>query len=153
MERKRADEGVGFLLRYENVAWYEAGTVRILDRRIYPIRVEYVLCRRHEEVAEAIRDMVTQSGGPFLAAAMGMALAAYEVKDRNETEILEHLTKAAYTLSHARPTTAAKMGRVTERALQVAREALKEGKSGETLVRSEERRVGKECRSRWSPYH
>ena len=25
--------------------------------------------------------------------------------------------------------------------------------SGKTLSRSEERRVGKECRSRWSPYH
>ena len=24
---------------------------------------------------------------------------------------------------------------------------------GESLPRSEERRVGKECRSRWSPYH
>ena len=24
---------------------------------------------------------------------------------------------------------------------------------GNTVVRSEERRVGKECRSRWSPYH
>ena len=24
---------------------------------------------------------------------------------------------------------------------------------GAALVRSEERRVGKECRSRWSPYH
>ena len=24
---------------------------------------------------------------------------------------------------------------------------------GETMERSEERRVGKECRSRWSPYH
>ena len=24
---------------------------------------------------------------------------------------------------------------------------------GEVYVRSEERRVGKECRSRWSPYH
>src|SRR5688572_31224790 len=24
---------------------------------------------------------------------------------------------------------------------------------GQALVRSEERRVGKECRSRWSPYH
>ena len=24
---------------------------------------------------------------------------------------------------------------------------------GEIAVRSEERRVGKECRSRWSPYH
>ena len=25
--------------------------------------------------------------------------------------------------------------------------------SGEIIFRSEERRVGKECRSRWSPYH
>ena len=24
---------------------------------------------------------------------------------------------------------------------------------GKTTLRSEERRVGKECRSRWSPYH
>ena len=23
----------------------------------------------------------------------------------------------------------------------------------DTMIRSEERRVGKECRSRWSPYH
>ena len=57
MMMKRADEGVGFLLRYENVAWYEDGAVRILDRRIYPVRVEYVTCRRHEEVAQAIADM------------------------------------------------------------------------------------------------
>ena len=25
--------------------------------------------------------------------------------------------------------------------------------TGDVFVRSEERRVGKECRSRWSPYH
>ena len=25
--------------------------------------------------------------------------------------------------------------------------------TGQTVTRSEERRVGKECRSRWSPYH
>ena len=25
--------------------------------------------------------------------------------------------------------------------------------TGKTVLRSEERRVGKECRSRWSPYH
>ena len=28
-----------------------------------------------------------------------------------------------------------------------------EGRKTENSVRSEERRVGKECRSRWSPYH
>ena len=26
-------------------------------------------------------------------------------------------------------------------------------KAGDKIKRSEERRVGKECRSRWSPYH
>ena len=30
---------------------------------------------------------------------------------------------------------------------------LKEGQKISFLTRSEERRVGKECRSRWSPYH
>ena len=28
-----------------------------------------------------------------------------------------------------------------------------DGETVETVSRSEERRVGKECRSRWSPYH
>lgn len=131
---KRADEGVGFLLQYENVAWYENGTVRILDRRIYPIRIEYVTCRKHEEVAQAIADMVTQSGGPYIAAAMGMALAAYEVRDKTECELLAYMEKAAYTLSHARPTTAAKMIRVTERAMNVLRQELTAGRTGLQLV-------------------
>ena len=29
----------------------------------------------------------------------------------------------------------------------------KDEMGSETVTRSEERRVGKECRSRWSPYH
>lgn len=130
----RADEGVGFLLRYENVAWYEDGAVRILDRRIYPIRTEYVICTCHEAVAQAIADMVTQSGGPYLAAAMGMTLAAYEVRDRDGAALLAHLERAAHTLSHARPTTVAKMVRVTERAMDAARTAIAVGRTGLDLV-------------------
>ena len=130
----RADEGVGFLLRYENVAWYEAGEVRILDRRIYPIRTEYVRCKTHQEVAGAIAEMVTQSGGPFLAAAMGMALAAYEVRDQAESAILAHMEQAAFTLSHARPTTAAKMETITRRGLEVTRRELAAGHTGAALV-------------------
>ena len=30
---------------------------------------------------------------------------------------------------------------------------LKKSRSNYSILRSEERRVGKECRSRWSPYH
>ncbi len=125
----RADEGIAFLLRYENIAWYDNGQVRILDRRIYPVKVEFVTCKRHEEVAQAIADMVTQSGGPYTAAAMGMALAAYEAKNLPEAEYNEYMSKAAYTLSHARPTTVEKMMRVVERSLGVIERELKNGTS------------------------
>ena len=65
----RADEGLPFLLRYENVADYRNGEVWILDRRKYPAEEEFVRCTDYREVARAIAGMVTQSGGPWLAAA------------------------------------------------------------------------------------
>ena len=40
----RMDENMPFLLQYENVAWYDNGKVRILDRRIYPTEVRFVEC-------------------------------------------------------------------------------------------------------------
>ncbi len=125
----RADEGLAFLLRYENIAWYEAGAVSILDRRIYPVRVESVVCHRHEEVARAIADMVTQSGGPYTAAAMGMALAAYEARELDDEAYLAYMERAAYTLSHARPTTVERMKAVTARAMKALRRELDLGTS------------------------
>ena len=73
---QQADHDLAFLLQFQNIAWYENGSVRILDRRVYPAEERFVTCRTHGEVAKAITDMVTQSYGPFHAAAMGMALAA-----------------------------------------------------------------------------
>ncbi len=48
-----------FLLRPENIVRYEAGDVIVLDRRRYPFEMAFVRCRRYEEVARAIEDMVT----------------------------------------------------------------------------------------------
>ena len=44
---------------------------------------------------------------------------------------------------------------VKSRLLEILEKEKGETLSGEKLaeMRSEERRVGKECRSRWSPYH
>lgn len=121
----RADHGLAFLLQFENVAWYEDGAVRILDRRVYPMETRFVTCRSHKEVAQAIADMVTQSAGPYYAAAHGMTLAAYEC--RSMAQPVPFLQQAAYTLSHARPTTASRMEAITGAALRVAVEALEQG--------------------------
>lgn len=126
---ERQDKGLAWMLQYENIAWYEDGAVRILDRRIYPIEVIKVECRTHQEVAEAIRDMVTQSAGPYTAAAMGMALAAYECRGRSEAEQIEYLEAAAYTISHARPTTTWRMERITARCIEAAKAAFAAGAS------------------------
>ncbi|MEG2082817.1 MAG: S-methyl-5-thioribose-1-phosphate isomerase, partial [Oscillospiraceae bacterium] len=126
---KRMDEGLGFLLTYENVAWYDSGKVRILDRRCYPQRVQSVECCTYQEVATAIADMVTQSAGPYTAAGMGMALAAYEIKGNTFAVQKEFLTKAAYDISHARPTTANRMGQITNGCLKVQLAALEAGES------------------------
>lgn len=105
----RADHDLAPLFLFENIAWYEEGAVRILDRRIYPAREEYVVCRTYTEVAQAITDMVTQSYGPFHAAAMGMALAAHECRAENAAGQKAFLRTAADAFVGARPTTARKM--------------------------------------------
>ena len=109
------------MLQYENIAWYEDGRVDILDRRVYPIEVRKVSCNSHEEVAQAIKDMVTQSAGPYVACSMGMALAAYECRGRTEADQIEHLEKAAHTISHARPTTTWRMQKICESCIEVAK--------------------------------
>lgn len=126
---ERADHGLAFLLQYENIAWYEGNSVRILDRRIYPARVEYVVCRTHQEVAQAITDMVTQSAGPYTAVPMGMALAAHECRGRTQAEQLVYLKAAADIIANARPTTARRMRLICDECLKTAELALSSGTS------------------------
>ena len=124
---ERQDKGLAFMLQYENVAWFDGREVRILDRRVYPARVEFVTCRTHQQVARAIADMVTQSAGPYTAAAMGMALAAHECRDRSAEAQLEWLEAASQRISHARPTTVSRMKIITEGCLAAARRAIEAG--------------------------
>ena len=122
----RMDNNMPFLLRYENVAWFENGKVRILDRRIYP-ELNFVECEDYRQVVQAIADMVTQSAGPYTAVGMGMALAAWQVKDKCESDQLEFLKQAAFDLAHARPTTANRYGKITADSYAVAERALQAG--------------------------
>ena len=69
---------------------------------------------------KAIADMVTQSAGPYTAVGMGMALAAWQVRDKGAAEQNAFLKQAAYDLAHARPTTANRYGQITYRCAEVA---------------------------------
>ena len=124
---ERMDQNMPFLLKYENVAWYENGKVRILDRRVFPTEVRFVECESYREVAQAIADMVTQSAGPYTAVGMGMALAAWQVRGESREKQVAFLKQAAYDLAHARPTTANRYGQITYRAAELAEAALEAG--------------------------
>ncbi len=124
----RQDQNMPFLLKYENVAWFEKGKVRILDRRVFPTEIRFVECGHYQEVRQAVADMVTQSAGPYTAVGMGMALAAWEVREKPASEQITFLHQAAEDLAHSRPTTANRYGQITFRAAALAEDALKTGK-------------------------
>ncbi len=135
---KRQDYDLPFMLRYENIAWFcDEGHVKILDRRIYPKKTEFVKCETYHEVATAIRDMVTQSAGPYTAVGMGMALAAYECKDLPAEEQIEYLEKASSVLANARPTTANRYGKITSACFEVGKTAIKEKQYAVTAIKNE----------------
>lgn len=130
----RIDDGLGFMLKYENVAWYQDGSVKILDRRVYPESIKYVHCKNHHEVAKAIADMVTQSGGPWMAAMQTMVMTAYQVEDLPQDEAKETLREAAYSVTHARETTSEQMVSYIQKALNYAEEELEKDNKLGSLV-------------------
>jgi methylthioribose-1-phosphate isomerase len=82
----------------------EGDEVLILDRRVFPHRVEWVAARTDLEVAAAIRDMVTQSLGPCYAAAAALILVARQQAGAAPTAALAALRTAGERLTAARPT-------------------------------------------------
>lgn len=125
---QRYDNNMPFLLKYENVAWYEDGKVRILDRRVYPRKIRFVTCKSYKEVAKAIKEMVTQSAGPYTALGMGMALAAYEGRNLSKSERIKLLEKADGELKNARPTTKSRYEKITGRALNIGIKSIEDDK-------------------------
>jgi methylthioribose-1-phosphate isomerase len=93
-----------FMVKPDNIANYKDGLVSILDRRVYPFEVEFVVCKNYREVAVAIEEMVTQSLGPAYAAGYGMASAARDCKNEEYSKIIVYMNIAATRIINTRPT-------------------------------------------------
>ena len=83
-------------LRHENISRITSDGIFITDRRSLPFKEEEVFCHDYAEAAVAIKEMVTQGGGP-LEVALNTILFTY----RKDPSLLD---KAVFSLSAARPT-------------------------------------------------
>ncbi|WP_051321553.1 S-methyl-5-thioribose-1-phosphate isomerase [Chrysiogenes arsenatis] len=79
--------------------------LQLLDQRILPLKVEYIACRTHNDVADAIRTMVVR-GAPAIgvSAAYGYALGAHEVTSHPLETLANHMQSVRTTLAATRPT-------------------------------------------------
>jgi len=119
-----------FLLNPFNIARFEAGKVIIGDRRAYPFARTFVTCETVDEVASAIKDMVTQGGGPWLAAVNALRIVA-----NSQTDPMPALKRARDVLVATRPTNTAIRLRLDE-VLAAANTAIKENKSVDDAIAS-----------------
>ena len=88
-----------------NTLWFEDGCVHMLNRRKYPLAVEYVTCKDLESVAKAIEDMTIQGAPPLAyAAGLGLAMHARVHEDEPEAQFFAALEQGCDRLRHTRPT-------------------------------------------------
>ena len=90
--------------KVETMRW-TGDALELIDQRLLPNRVQYVVCRDAREVADAIRDMVVR-GAPAIGctAAFGMALEALRQRQRAPADFEAALERAFVTLAASRPT-------------------------------------------------
>jgi methylthioribose-1-phosphate isomerase len=109
-EREGVYELLPFILNPSNIARFEAGKVIIGDRRAYPFSKSFVSCETVDEVARAIKNMVTQGSGPWLSAVHALRIVAsnHPLTDAgSQEELLSQLRQARDKLVASRPTNTA----------------------------------------------
>lgn len=93
-----------YLLRHENIVHIEGAHLNIGDRRVYPFARQFISCSSVEEVAAALREMVTQGGGPLEVALIAMCFVRRQICEGRAAGSLSTFLDAANLLSAARPT-------------------------------------------------
>lgn len=126
MDAKQINDMLPFVLRRENVARYEDGAVFIGDRRIYPFEKEFVRCESVDQVAAAIKGMVTQGGGAWQAASCALVMLADKNAKLDAESQREELQRATDQLKGTRPTSI-HLHRLVEQALAAGENALDQG--------------------------
>lgn len=93
-----------YLLQRENIARLSDGQILIGDRRIFPFEQRFEPCSSVEEVASALRAMVTQGGGPLEVAYTTLRFIAQEMVEGRLAYREDTLQQLGSLLIASRPT-------------------------------------------------
>lgn len=93
-----------YLLRHENICRLEVGKILIGDRRVFPFEKRFEVCSSVAQVAQALRSMVTQGGGPLEVALQTMVFVTNQMQRGDLPGGFSTLADAADQLIAARPT-------------------------------------------------
>jgi methylthioribose-1-phosphate isomerase len=88
----------------QTLEWTKSGVV-FIDQTKLPTEEVYVTCGTHQEVADAIRNMIVR-GAPAIgvAAAMGIALGVQKSKAKNLGELQKEFSAICENMGQTRPT-------------------------------------------------
>ena len=98
------DSRLPSLLKKANIARISGNSLLVGDRRRYPWEHTFVSCASVDDIARAIRDMVTQGGGPLQVAMTTMRFLARQIHDGTVSASMNTFLDAARLLSAARST-------------------------------------------------
>src|SRR3712207_2006633 len=122
-----------------------------IGRRGYePEAVDEHLAQIAEELDQLQRQAQRRSGASLASAASEQVRAIVEAAEQSAAAIERDAEQQAQRI---RAEAEREAEQTDQEAVERSREHVSRVQEQATLMRSEERRVGKECRSRWSPYH
>ncbi len=120
MYHRTMEELLPPFLRHENISRLDDDVLFITDRRFLPFEKKEVACHDYHDAASAIKDMVTQGGGP-----LEVALNAFILTSRQGG----NLGDAVRVLSSARPTNT-----TMKRTLEALLEEVRNGRDPENAA-------------------
>ncbi|WP_320130314.1 translation initiation factor 2 [uncultured Sphaerochaeta sp.] len=93
-----------YLLQKENICRFEDATFFIGDRRVFPFEKAFVQCFSVEEIAESLKKMVTQGGGPLQVALTTLSYCGHRMEQGTMNANISTFSEAVACLVSARPT-------------------------------------------------
>lgn len=98
------DSLLPFLLQKRNIARIEGDALLVGDRRVFPFERRFVPCHTVDEVARAIKEMVTQGGGPLQVSLTTVEWLATKMRHGAVPRTFDTFAGACRTLKASRPT-------------------------------------------------